>query len=114
MVTVAFLAVVGTGVMAHNGRISNVIDDPSEADEHPWGGGNSYTDDPVLTASPIDDPALIDSKYYFLGITIKHSWLSIRDFLMENIGAFDVKSSGESTPLPADNDTNTTDQGTRN
>ena len=82
-VTVAFLAVAGTGVMAHNGRISNLIDNPSEADEHPWGGGNEYTDDPVLSASPIEDPSLIDSKYYFLGWTIKYSWISIRNFLME-------------------------------
>jgi hypothetical protein len=112
-VAAAFLAVAGTGVMAHDGRISNIIEDPGEADEHPWGGGNEYTDGPSLVSTQIDGPSFLNGRYFFLGVTIKHSWTGIRHFIWDRIPE-DTKSDTQTTPIPANNNNDTTGQGTGN
>ena len=114
--TVVFFIAVSVPALAHSGRISNVIDDPAEADEHPWGGGNENTDDPQFTTSPVDDPLLIPGPNYFIEITVKHFWINIRNFVWDNNQSQSPESKRDTgaIPLDFDNEVSNTDQGARN
>lgn len=108
--TAVFLIAVGNPVMSHDGRISNIIDEPGEADEHPWGGENQMTDGPQLVSTSIEDPFVDAGKFYFIRITVKGFWVSIRGIFWDT--QEDGKPRASATLLPTDN--NTTQPGARN
>jgi hypothetical protein len=105
--------VVGTPVVATNGRISNLVDEPNEADEHPWGGDEEPSDGPQTVTTPFDDPIIVGGKYYFLEVTIKGTWLNIRQILWDVTVDRnpEIKQGTEATPIPTNNNN---DQGARN
>jgi len=117
-VTAIFLAAVGTGVMAHDGRISNIIMEPDEVDEHPWGGENQLIDEPDLVASPTFDPFVDDVQFLFIRMTIKHYWFSVKHTFNDFMGAGRINNGTitdtQTITTPSDNNTNNTDQGARN
>lgn len=114
--TAVFMFAVSVPAVAHSGRISNVIDDPDETDEHPWGGGNENSDDPQFTTDPIDNPLLVSGPNYFIHVTLMHSWFSIRNFFWEINQSQNPEPKRDSGPIPLDieNNTDNTDQGARN
>lgn len=120
MFTVAaiFLAAVGTGVMAHDGRISNIILEPDEVDEHPWGGENELTDGPQLVPSSATNPFIDDLNFLFIRITIKHYWLSVKHTFGDLLDSGQIDNGtvngSQTITTPSDNNTNNTDQGARN
>jgi hypothetical protein len=116
-VMVVFLTAVGTTVMAHNGRISNLIFDPNESDEQTWGGDHRFIDDPELVSIPIDDAFIGDGQSLFIRLTIIRSWSGLRHiiggFLSSGNDRDSVRRGAEVTPIPEDNNGNSTDQGVR-
>ena len=116
-VMAVFLMAVGIPVLAHDGRISNLIDDPGEVDEHPWGGEHQVIDDPQLTPQKSDDLILDSGKFFFVKWTFHYYWISIRpiflDTTSEEIPGTDVKHDTQTTPTPMSNDNNN-GLGTRN
>jgi hypothetical protein len=114
--TVVFFLAVSVPALAHSGRISYLIDHPEEADEHPWGGGNENSDDPQLSIRPVEDPSLVQGRYYFIGIAVKYYWINVRNFIFENNQNQipGTKSGTGAIPLELDNDTDNTSTGVRN
>ena len=117
-VAVVFLAALGTGVTAHDGRISNIILEPEEVDEHPWGGEHELIDEPQLAPDPTFNPYGGNIEYLFIRIAIKHYWLNVKDSFRDllNPGEIDggTITNIQNITTSSDNNTYNNDQGARN
>jgi len=106
-VTAVFLMAVGFPVLAHDGRIPNVIYDPGEGDEHPWGGDHRFVEDPEFNAQPLPDPYAEEGSFFFIRVAVYGSWSRLAGIVWE----FSV--GNDNTDIPATIDNNTNVQGTR-
>ena len=117
MVTAAFLLGTVTPVMAHDGRISNLIEEPEEADEHPWGGGNEGTGPEAVYAS-INGPISIFSNDAMVSFGLNFMWISIKYvFWAPDAGpqpGGDTKLGGSALPIPGSTNNDNSNFGSRN
>lgn len=111
VVMAVFLMVVGIPVTAHDGRISNIIDNPGEADEHPWGGEHQATDDPELQVMSYDGTIKVNSRYFFIQLTAQYYWIGISHIIWDRTIIINIGTDDKI--IPEDN-TNVTNQGVRN
>lgn len=81
VMTAIILVVVCFPASAHNGRISNVVDDPV-VDEQPWGGDSHYGGS-ELTQFSYPDIGKFQGTYFFIKLTLNHGWLSVRDYIQD-------------------------------
>ena len=116
VVMAVFLMAVGIPVVAHDGRISNLINDPG--DEHPWGGDHQVIDNPQLAPQKSGDLFIGSRTFFFIKLTVEHYWISVRhifqDITNEETSGTDVKHDTQTSPTLMTNDNNTNGLGARN
>jgi hypothetical protein len=112
-----FLTAVAAPVMATDGRIGNIIADPNDGDEHPWGGDHEAID-PTPALSADQWPLIYSGQSFFIKLSVSHYWMSVRQLFWE-ITVDTQPATGETTgttttSMPINNDPAITNQGARN
>jgi hypothetical protein len=79
--TAVILAVVCFPASAHNGRISNLVNDPV-VDEQPWGGDSQYSGSELPQFS-YPDIGKFQGTYFFIKLTLDHGWFSVRNYFLD-------------------------------
>jgi hypothetical protein len=103
--TAAILAVVCFPASAHNGRLTNVLDEPV-IDEQPWGGENQYSGPQILMV-PSPDPGTYPGTLFFIKVTLDYGWFTITEYFLDtfsrkgpktgNVTAQPIESSSTET-----------------
>lgn len=115
LVTAAFLLGAVTPAMAHSGRISNLINEPEEADEHPWGGGNEGGDGPESVYATVQGPVSVFSNDAMISFGLNFMWISIKHIFwtpdVTSQPGIDSKSGGSAVHIPGIPNNNNSNSG---